>query len=256
MTGFGHPDWQPASLAADNQQLVDFRFFNSLASGASISFGPYTVRQFVSLAGMVHWQASNQFEYLQVDLSWGDDNNFEIWKDTFIINPDNTAGPRPVNARLRTPCWAPLLTMTLTNLGSAGALHQYEWVIRGSFRPVDRSRVVEAWTGQTAANDTRGVDGTLMALVDTYTAITFLPMPIHWGECYGSFANGGGANVNCSFQIWEPVLSQVVFGTAALGAGGVQNGTFRLASRAYQLKVTPAGAGTVKPIVFVHASNE
>lgn len=256
MTGYDYPDWQPAALAADNLQPIDGIFNRVVASGVTDSMAAVDTRQFTSLVLRVFWQATNQFEYLKVVFHWLDAGSNQVWQETVYLNPSVAGLVGPAEAYIRVPCRGVMVGLNFTNVASAGALHQYSYSLQGSFRPVDRMQVVEAWQNQTAQNKTDGTDGTLLSLVDSRVASTDYPMAPHWGEVYAFLANAAGATVNLTTTAVDPISGQAVAGTAAMGAGGSTSLSFRLAARPYILRCTAAGVGTIKPVAFVIASND
>lgn len=256
MTGYDYPDWQPAALAADNMQSVDSIFNQVIASGVTDSIAAVDCRQFTSLTLRVFWQTTNQFEYLKVVFHWLDSGSNQTWQETVYLNPSVAGLVGPAEAYVRVPCRGVMVALDFTNVASAGVLHRYSYNLQGSFRSVDRMQVVEAWENQTVQNKTDGTDGTLLSLVDSKIASTDYPMAPHWGEVYAFLANAGGATVNLSSTVVDPISGQTIAGTAAMGAGASTSLSFRLAARPYILRATAAGAGTIKPIAFVIASND
>lgn len=256
MTGYDYPDWQPAALAADNLQDIDSIFNHNIVSGNTDTTAAVDTRQFTSVVLRVFWEASNQFEYLRVVFFWLDAGSNQVWQETVYLNPVTAVNPGPAEAYIRVPCRGVMVSLGFTNVASVGVLHRYTYSLQGSFRPVDRMQVVEAWQNQTAANKTDGTDGTLISLVDSKVASTDYPMAPRWGEVYAFLANAAGATVNLTTTIVDPISGQAVAGTAAMGAGGSTSLSFRLAARPYILRATAAGAGTIKPVAFVIAAND
>lgn len=239
----------------ESQTLLSSAALVNLNTGVTDTTSSFDITRYQSLVLYVLWETTNQFEYLRVDIYQTDIAGNIISSDRAFINPKSGA-PGPLRCEIRVPCRGVQTSLQFTNVLSAGALHQYSYSLCGSFRPCDKMHATEFWTGQTAANQTYGNDGDLLSLVTTVTVLTNWPMALHWGAAYISVANGGGATVNCSFQIYDPLLSQIVFGTANLGAGASVNANLQLANRAYKFRASPMAAGTVAPIVFINAIND